>query len=66
MGYYVRVFCKAEKLPSVNDVLKWFDTRDCQFSIEIADSDIDADSCQWTKLALVYEAVSQLVFSFSA
>ena len=46
MGYYVRVFCKAEKLPSVNDVLEWFDARGCQYSIEIADPDIDDDGLE--------------------
>ncbi len=55
MGYYVRAFCKADKVPSANSVLKWLDARGFQFSIEISDTGIDAYSCEWKQISLKYK-----------
>jgi len=55
MGYYVRVFCKAEKVPSVKDILGWLKGRGCRYSIEINTPEVDRDSCEWKQLSLEYK-----------
>ncbi len=55
MGYYVRAFCKSEKVPSVKEISEWLKRRGFQYSFEITDDGIDQESSEWKQISLKYK-----------
>jgi len=55
MGYYVRVFCKSDRVPSVRQVLGHLNSLDFYFDVETGLRPEEQESPGWTQFELKYD-----------
>jgi hypothetical protein len=55
MGYYTRVFCKADGKPALSQVLNHINNSGLDFKIEFNLGETDQNTTEWKELELIYK-----------
>ncbi|MHC4867255.1 MAG: hypothetical protein ACYTEX_24535 [Planctomycetota bacterium] len=55
MGYFVRVFCRTEKVPTIGEVLNWVRARNIVLAASVGAKGVDVHSNKWERIELKYK-----------
>ena len=55
MPYYVRVFCKSNKIPTVDEVFNFANSQSYNFKLEVVENTLDETETNWTSFEMKYK-----------
>lgn len=55
MPYFVRVFCRSTKIPKLDEVLNYVNTRKNNFQLNLVEDSLDIDTTNWRSFEMTYK-----------